>query len=162
MPKMLEGDVLDPEDEVVRLLKRELADVRRELEEERAAGSRKESQALAAIKALRKTFLPMYRTLQVVFGEIDAVVTEAESAGVSSSQPSDRIRNHWATWQQKFGHGSLSSRFIGALLEHGPLDSSQMRAAARMGTQSVYDTFNKLKKLALVEKTGSKYSLTQL
>lgn len=161
-PRMIEGEVEDPESEIVRLLERELAEVRRELAQERADASHREGQALRAVKELRRQLLPMYRAFQAVFGELDAVVSDAEDARETAPGAGDRVRSVWDSWIQKFGPGSTSGRFILALLDHGALSAKQMKVVAKMADQTVYDTARKLSGLGLLVKNGSKYSLKQL
>ncbi len=162
-PRLIEGHVEEPENEIVRLLERELAEVRRELAEVRAEASRKEGQALKAIQELQKVLRPVYRGLQLVFGEIEAVVGEvgAEPAAPQSG-PTDRVRRLWESWKVKLGAGSAAARFIDALLEHGELSTAQMKAAGKMGTNTVYRCATKLKGLGLLNDAHGRYSLRSL
>lgn len=159
MPRMIEGDVLEPEDEVIRLLKRELAEVRRELDEGRANASHKEGQALAAVKALRKVFQPMYRTLQMVFGEIDAVVADAD--GAFTDVPS-AARSVWDSWIQKLGVSTAPARLIQALLQHQALNVPQIKVAIKVGDNTAYSAIKRLTGLGLLDKSGGRYSLKKL
>jgi len=157
--RLLEGAtdaevVTDPNDEI-EALQQDNADLRRELS--RAIQAKRASEQ--GLSALRKQLTPLYRALQAVFGELDA-------AGVDDSGPANnatpRVSAVWESWKQKLGTNTAPARVIDALLGHGELNVAQLKVAAKMANQTVYDAIHRLNKLGLINKNGGRFSLKQL
>jgi hypothetical protein len=167
---LLEGDVIqvpDAKDTRIAELERENRQLRRDLKDAEEHGRDELEDATRALAALRRQLQPLYRALQGVFGELDAVdlpdagpgdAPQARAAGAGDS----RVSAVWESWRQKLGAGSAAARMITALEEHGELSVAQMKVAGKMASQTVYDAASKLSKLGLINKNGGKYSLKQL
>jgi len=162
-PLMLEGKVIDPLEERLRdmarlrelerendRLRTENAKLRLDVEEAMRAGIR-------AVSNLRKTLTPLYSSLQVLFGEMEAV---AGSETASEPRIGERQSKVWESWKQKLG--GMSARFIQALLDHGEMNAAQLRVAMQCRQQTVYETASKMNKLGLINKNGGRYSLKEL
>jgi hypothetical protein len=65
----------------------------------------------------------------------------------------------WKAWQDKLGQGTAPARVIGAILDHGPLNRSQLRQAAEMGWSTLDAATARLKNLSLIEKVGDRWNL---
>ena len=65
----------------------------------------------------------------------------------------------WKAWQDKLGQGTAPARVIGAILDHGPLNRSQLRQAAEMGWSTLDAATARLKNLSLIEKIGDRWNL---
>lgn len=158
MPHLLEGEVLTgPSSEELERLQDENDDLRRELREAKAEVERATRHAAHAVSALRRQLAPLYKALQMVFGELETIQTEGED------RP-DPLRNKsaaiWESWKQKMP--GMAATFITILLEHGEMNAAQLRVAARCGNQTVYDTIHRLNKVGLIVKNGGRFSLRQL
>lgn len=156
----------------------ELRAENRRLRTDLAAAQNAEAQALRAgrqaqesIRMLRQQLGPLYKALQAVFGEIEAAgvpegpqtLTEAAAQGRPYPVGQDiRVVAVWESWKQKLGPTSSAARVIDALLVHGEMNVAQLKVAAKMATQTVYDAASKLNRLGLINKNGGRYSLKKL
>ena len=152
--KMLSGEVEDGRDVVIADLHEEVQRLRGELSIAKADVARATRDTGRAIGELRRQLLPLYRALQAVFGEMDAVGFEVEEGAKPGSRVEARVRALWDSWQEKLGRGSAPSRMIDALLTHGEMNVAQIKVAAKMATQTVYDAASKLNRLGLITKNG--------
>lgn len=157
--KLIDGHVEDERDRQIADLHDEIRSMSAELENARreALNARRESNR--AVGELRRQLHPLYRALQAVFGEIDAA---GGDEGPSGSAPDGRVAAVWESWKVKLGSNSAPARIIDALLQHGQLNVAQIKVAAKMATQTVYDATSKLNRLGLINKSGGRYSLKQL
>lgn len=134
----------------VRDLQAQLRDTKREL-------MQRERETAHALGALRKQLSPLYRALQAVFGELDAVGIE-DSPGAAPN-PS-RTSAVWESWKSRFP--GRPAQVIDALLLHGALNQTQIALAVGMTRNNVPQLIFKLNKAGLIDKNGDKYSLKQL
>jgi len=65
----------------------------------------------------------------------------------------------WEAWKQKLGAGTAPARIIDAILNHGPLNRTQLRAASEAGWSTLDAATGRLKNLGLIEKVGDKWNL---
>lgn len=140
---------LDELRDEVRQLKRDLSSARGEV----TAAKR---DAARAMGALRKVLAPLYRALQMVFGELDTIgVDEADS--VSATPKTSAV---WEAWKSKLP--PACGRIIDALLLHGDLNGGQILVACQMGPNTMYPAIRKMKEVGILNKNGSLFSLKKL
>jgi len=109
-----------------------------------------------AVQALRRQLMPMYRALQALFGELDAVAPE----GIPEAG-NPKVAAVWQSWITKLP--GKRAEIIKALLEHGEMTVAQLRVATHSGTQTIYENVSKLRALGLIVNTGQgRYSLKSL
>jgi len=155
-PLMLEGQVMpDPVDDRVARLEEENQELKHELLRLQQQVLAAKSEAARSVAKLRQTLKPLYDSMRLLFGEMDAIGGGEETPAVGS-----REQRVWESWKAKLG--GMSAKFIDALLMHGELSVAQLRVAMQCRQQTVYDTASKLGKLGLLTKNGNKYSLKKL
>jgi hypothetical protein len=138
----------DERDAEIRRLRRSW----RETQEELAKVRRDSTRALAE---LRRQLGPLYRALQGVFGELDAV-------GPSDAAPhlDSRRQAVWENWKSKL-HG-YPARIIDALLLHGEMNTSQLAIAVGCHKQRISEGISRLHKAGLINKNAGRFSLKEL
>jgi hypothetical protein len=153
-PLLNQGPEL-PDDSV--RLRREIAGLEKELQEakDQAALAKKEaSEAVNAIRALRKQLEPMYTAFRMVFGEISRVESDKDTAPELQTQP-----DVWQSRIQKVGPGE--GRILQTLLDGGEMTFSQIRSAAKTHG-STHHFMSVLLNRNWVQKTGhGSYALKQ-
>ncbi len=165
---LLEGEVLPGVDDVeIERLEKKVRDLQRDLDDARREARRAREDADRALGALRKQLSPLYRALQMVFGELDAAGVgdrdDPPAGAPHGAAGTDKLRTLWQSWIEKFGAGSIQGRIILAMLDHGPMTTEQLRVAAKIGTSSAFEGIKRLKKLGLVDKNhNGKYALKEL
>jgi hypothetical protein len=144
-----------------RELERENAQLRDELEIARSEAEAGKRQA-RAVANLRKQLGPLYRALQMVFGEIEAVSSDEPTATASAPQaaPSDRVAKIWESWKARFP--GKAAAIIDALLLQPGMNQSQLAIAVGCHRASVPDLVYKLNKAGLLRKEGNNYFLKNL
>lgn len=152
--RLLEGQV-DPEDvgelhEEIRELKTELAAARLE-----AAHAKRE--AGRALSNLRHQLSPLYKALQMVFGELDAAGIEN---GAMPATPNTRTSAVWESWKSRMPGGP--AKIIDALLLHSEMNTQQLAIATGVHRNSIPAMIWKLNKAGLLNKSGGRFSLKQL
>lgn len=65
----------------------------------------------------------------------------------------------WEAWKQKLGSTTAAARVIQAILDHGPLNRSQLRQATKSGWSTLDEATARLKNLQLIEKLGDRWNL---
>jgi len=167
------GDIIDaevdPRNDKIDSLERQVAKLRGELSDVRHELTRVREDSNRALTALRQQLSPLYRALQRVFGELDdAGVPEvggpSAAASASSSPgtatPDARVTAVWESWKSRLS--PACGKVIDALLLHGELNSVQIKVAARLGTSTVSECITRLNKASLLDKNGGKFSLKAL
>ena len=150
----MSGDlqVYDPRDEEIATLKEEIERLHDQLAQASREVTKARTEATRSFSALRKTLNPLYRALQMVFGELDTAGVADEADGRSSgSDP------YWAEWKQRLGPSC--AKVIDALLLGGEMSVEAIRIAAKMGQQTVYDSTSKMGRAGILSKNGGKFSL---
>ena len=158
--RLIEGQVEDVRDRRIRDLEAQVDLLQRLVVEAQDETRQYRANTDDAFARLRQQLSPLYRALQGVFGELDAAGVD-EPAGQSSPVKA-RAAAVWESWQQKLGASSAPARVIEALLAHGELNVAQLKVAAKMATQTVYDATSKLNRLGLITKNGGRISLKAL
>lgn len=156
--KLIEGaiDVEPVDDSYEQELREERDALREELRRVRADLAEARRGTAHALGALRKQLNPLYRALQSVFGELDAV-------GLDDSQPAampSRTSAVWENWKSRMP--GRPAQIIDALLLHGAMNSTQIAIAIGIHRNNVPPLIFKLNKAGLIDKNGTKYSLKQL
>jgi len=137
--RLLNGEVEYMEDrgpDVVAKLQEEIAEYQKQVHE--------------AINRLAGQLATIRQGLRMAGGD---EVTTVPLGGAPQFDPK------WAAWQQKLGASTAPSRVIAAILEHGPLNRSQLRQAAEMGWSTLDAATARLKNLSLIEKIGDRWNL---
>ena len=109
----------------------------------------------AGVKDLRDLLWPLYRSLRLVFGEMDEM-------GIRDSVPpgtAPQFDKKWEAWKEKLGSTTAAARIIQAILDHGPLNRSQLRQATKSGWSTLDEASARLKNLQLIEKVGDRWNL---
>lgn len=157
--RLIEGNVMEEPDPLgaeVLALNQELSNLQRELYEARQEAAHAKRQAAIALAALRKQLSPLYRALQQVFGELDAVGVDE----TAQEMPNSRMTQVWASWKQRLGEGP--AKIIDALLLHGEMNTQQLSIATGYHRTSITAMIFKLNKAGLLNKNGGRFALKQL
>lgn len=158
--RLLEGAaevVSDPNDEI-ESLHQEISDLRRELSAARREAQDAKRETAHALGALRKQLSPLYRALQLVFGELDAAgIDDTASSPVSGNSRTAAV---WQAWKDRIG--GQPAKLIDAFLLHGEMTSGQIAIAIGIDPKNVAQVVHKLNKASLIQKNGNKFSLKQL
>lgn len=158
----------DPREEVLQQLSREKIKLEGELSAERQRrrnaesdmedAQREKAAVMEGVQRLRASLTPLYDSLKLLFGDMEAMGVEESpaAAGVSS------IKNSavWESWKQKLG--GLTAKAIDALLVHGEMSANQLRIHLQCRQNTAYDVISKLNKAGVVNKNGGKVSLKSL
>lgn len=158
--RLIEGQITDVADEPdeaeifrlrdkIRMLESSLAVARMETE-------RAKRESSSAVGSLRKQLSPLYRALQQIFGELDAVGVDE----TAQEMPNSRMTQVWASWKQRLGEGP--AKIIDALLLHGDMNTQQLAIATGYHRTSIPALIFKLNKAGLLNKNGGRFSLKQL
>lgn len=145
------GDSNDLRQQIVRL-EDELGASRRELTKAKAelnAGKQ-------ALEDIRNQLHPLYRSLRLLFGDIESVIGNTPINGSPSAPQFDP---KWDAWKQKLGSGTAPARVIDALLTHGPMTRTQLRQAGELGWSTLDAATSRLRNLSLIEKVGDRWQL---
>jgi hypothetical protein len=146
----------EPQRDDCELLRRKIQRLEDDLQNAReaVADERKRSaNAFRSMAALKQNLQPFYRALQMIFGELEDV-----SEVMGGSAPASREK--WEIWKRKLP--GKPAEFIEALLEHGELNSAQLKSLTHSGTSTVPQIIYKLNSLGLLNKNGGKFSLKDL
>lgn len=148
------GHVFDDDNELADL-REEVQQLRSELRAARSEAARAKQDVGQAVAALRRQLTPLYRALQGVFGEMDAI-------GVEDATPATNSRTTavWEAWKSRIG--GQPAQLIDAFLLHGEMTSGQIAIAIGINPKNVAQVVHKLNKAGLIQKNGSKFSLKQL
>lgn len=153
---LLSGTVVDDRDRRIAYLEMQNAQLSEALRLER----NKVGAIEAGARELRRTTLPLYRALQKVHGDLDAMAISDDTSAPTAVMPAAKS-DAWSQWKQKLP--GWPAKIIDALLAHGELSTAQLVVAAQCSRkQTIYDTMSKLGRLGLVRSVGGKYSLTDL
>ncbi len=150
MPQPLLNGALYPAGPTVLELQEQVRQLRDELSRER----NRETQVESGVRELRRVLDPLYRALQMVYGEI----------GELGIQPGLDLHPAkaaaWENWKKKLG--GLPARFIDVLMIHGEMTQTQLRIAVGCAAGSVAGVVCTLNKAGLINKAGGKVSLKEL
>lgn len=118
---------------------------------------RQEKRKTAAIEAgvgeLRSILSPLYKALQMVFGEMDAMHVDSGASPAKNSAA-------WEQWKKRLG-GS-AARAIDALMVHGEMNQTQLRIILGCATRTVTNVVGALNQAKLIDKRDGKIRLKEL
>lgn len=161
-PMQLEGRVVEPGDaraEEFSRLRARVRDLSTEVEEWRGKYESLWDNTIkyeAALKALRRQLGPLYNSLQMVFGDLDAVISEEPPAVFGGATPSAPSPDRYEQWKRKLGGKTADA--ITALQSHS-MTRGQVRIALASGWTTVDASLKKLRDLGLIEKVDGKFRL---
>lgn len=165
--RLIEGEVVpqgDPELERLQAANRQL---RRDLDDAKIEARRAREDADRALSALRRQLSPLYRALQMVFGELDAAgvadavpVSTTGAAAAAAAVGDPRVQAVWEKWKSHLP--GYPARIIDALLIHGEMNTSQLAIAAGCKRQRISEGIVRLNKAGLINKNAGRFSLKQL
>lgn len=153
--RLLEGQVTELDDDEIVELRHQIKELQTDLAHSRSQTRAAQHEAVRAVSALRKELSPLYRSLQAVFGEIDAVIGDEEPA--SSSPRSSAV---WENWKSKMR--GQAAEIIDALLLHKEMTAQQIAIAIGIHKKNLPQLIYKLNKAGLINKNGDRYSLKAL
>jgi hypothetical protein len=150
--------ILPPPRDRVTELQRENDSLKTQIRELNIALTREQEQRMtieSGALSLRSALSPLYRALQHVFGDLDAMGIQGTQAAAAPQH-----KAVWENWKQKLG--GLPARAIDALLLHGAMNRTQLRIQLGCANGSVTNVIVALNKAGLIDKNGSKVSLKEL
>jgi len=164
------GDIIDaevdPRDDRIDDLERQVARLRGELSDARHELTRVREDSNRALTALRQQLSPLYRALQRVFGELDAAgvadvapQASAPTAPASAATADSRTMAVWESWKSKLG---AAGKLIDALLVHGEMNTQQLAIATGLHRTTIPKHIYTLNKAGLLNKNGGRFSLKPL
>jgi hypothetical protein len=139
----LSGHV-DNRDQEIGTLRRQLSQLDEALRLER----NKTGQIEAGARELRRILSPLYRALQAVFGELDAMGIQDGAVTTDS---------RWDSAKQRMP--GKPAEFIDLLITHGAMNVTNFVTLAHCSKQTAYNVLSKLGQAGIVESNGGKYSL---
>jgi hypothetical protein len=149
-----------PDPEEINRIRREMRGLEQELRDAKDEATRAKqasSDAITAIRAMRKQLEPLFLSLKILFGEISRVDAEAVSTERGTSNPgilSSKME------MIKKSLGGRQSEFIDCLA-HGPMTIAQLVAATKCAKKTGYDVIYRLTRAGLIDKVGGNYSLKE-
>lgn len=160
--RLIEGAVEPDDDRDARIveLERTNRQLSRDLATARGETQRAKDESAAALSNLRRQLSPLYRALQMVFGELDAAGIGEASPSSTGTPNSDRTTAVWTSWKSKLGVGP--AKLIDALLLHGEMNTQQLAIACGMNRNTVPNYIHALNKAGLISKNGGRFSLKSL
>lgn len=159
--RLIEGQVEDVNDfERDDHLKAEIRELRGQLADARADANQARRDATRALSALRQQLAPLYRALQGVFGELDAVLVDDAPVAAASNGHDPRVAAVWDAWKSRLGDGP--AKVINALLLHGEMNTQQLAIACGASRRTIPAWIFRLKTAGLINKNGGRFSLKHL
>ncbi len=166
MTRLLEGAIMDAaetESAASYDLRQKLSQARDEIAKlhEKLTAARMETaaaqrEAIRAVYSLRKQLAPLYRSLQLVFGELDTIPDEHATVETGNSRQ-DTV---WDAWKDKLGVGA--GKVIDALRLHGEMNTQQLSIATGYHRNTVPQYISALNKAGLIVKNAGRFSLKRL
>lgn len=135
-----------------------LREKNRRLDEALRTERNKVGQSEAGVKELRRVLTPLYRALQTVFGEMDAM--GIEDAGSSTPNIANGDNPRWQSFKQAYP--GAPAQIIDALMVHREMGITQLAALLKIHYNTAQTALDKLAKAGAVTKDGTrngKYSL---
>lgn len=154
--RLIEGAVMADEDSELEALRDEVRRLNVDLSAARREASNARRDADRAMAELRRQLGPLYKAMQMVFGELDAAGIE-DSSGPAPSNA--RVSAVWDSWKSRVGS---SAKVIDALLLHGEMNTGQLAVATGFHRTTIPAHVFKLNKLGLLNKNAGRFSLKKL
>lgn len=118
---------------------------------------------LANVKrdVVRDSVIALLNIMHAAMREIASGKFDLDTAplAVAGAPIAPQFDQKWEAWKQKLGAGEAPARVIDALLNHGPLNRTQLREAAGTAWSTLDAATARLKNLGLIEKIGDKWHL---
>jgi hypothetical protein len=156
IPLLITGEVMDDRDTTIRQLQdtnrmqvEEIRELRDEIIKLRSDNSR-------AIAALRKTLTPLHRSLQQLFGEMDAI--DGGNTQAASASGSDNSK--WDFWKRRYP-GRIAEAIDILMLQ--PMNTKQLSHALKCDPRTLTSkVIYPMNQSGLLNKSGGVFSLKQL
>lgn len=148
--KLLPGEVIDPLADELDRLRNDLDQCRNaftEMRQERDQYKSERDAMIQAVSGLRRLLAP-------IWGEVQGM------SAMEMFEPAPQRSNSRFDAAKKRMPGK-AAELIDLLLEHGPLTVTNIKALAKWGNSSVYDTCSKLMRAGIVVNNGGKYTLKE-
>lgn len=149
-PLMLSGEVMDPQTDRILELEAENESLRAELGIAQRQVLEAKKEAARAVAKLRQVLTPLYQSMRLLFGEMDAIGGEDE-------QPLRAKDARWESWKQRMP--GRPAEMIDLLLLHGSMSVKNLMAAMHCGKDAVYQAASKLGQAGVIVNAGGRYSL---
>ena len=147
----LEGHVVDTHEDELFRLRQQLQRLDEALRLERIKNGALES----SVRDVRDILTPLYRSLRLLFGEIDGMNLGDSTANMQSESPK------WEAIKRRLRPKAAEA--IDILMTHGAMNTSQLAAALHMNRSNVTGrVVYELNRLGLLVKNGREFSLKQL
>lgn len=150
---VVRGEIVDPRDEEITALEGEVKRLRRELAIANGEIAKAKDDATRALGQLRKQLSPLYRSLQMVFGELAAAGVDDAPTSTTSSPHVSAV---WESWKSRMGS---AAKIIDALLLHREMNTQQLAIATGYHRTTIPAMIFKLNKAGLLNKNGGRFSL---
>jgi len=155
----MDVDFTDDRDERIADLEADVKNLQAEVQRAQAEAKSARREATRALSALRQQLTPLYRAMQMVFGELDAAgVDDAAPTGAAAQPP--RVSAIWEAWKARMPGGP--AKIIDALLLQPDLNTQQLAIAIGVHRNSIGQMIWKLNKAGLLQKNGNRFSLKAL
>lgn len=152
MSLLLNGEV-DTRNEEIEQLRGEVERLQDELEVARMAAKNAEKQASRAVAALRQQLTPLYRGLQLLFGEMDKFVPESNSPAENGSK--------WDSIKARLAPRLREA--IDLLQLQGQMKRTQLASALKMDySNCTKNVVGVLKSQGWIVESGGNISLKQI
>lgn len=113
---------------------------------------------LEGLGGVREILAPLYRSLRMLWGEMDTISPHDPPAGAARPKHADL----WKDWQRKLGEGTAAGKAIEVLLMHGKMKREALKVHLKCGNSTLTDAIYKLNRADLIVKDGSYISLKEL
>lgn len=160
-PRMIEGVVdrfanVDQRDKRITELELDIRRLTRERDDAQREADRAAEDTNRALSNLRLQLSPLFRALQMVFGELDAAgVADAVVDPLKSS--TQAVDGKWDEWKARLGPGC--AKVIDVLLLGGQMTVTAIATTGKMGKRQVYVATAKMGQVGILDRNGSKFSL---
>lgn len=147
----------DARDAEIERLKRQVKLLEREVSDAELDAKRAREDATRSMMALRQQLGPLYRALQMVFGELEAAGIADAAFPPESNGTSKPDKAKWDEWKSRLG--PACAEVIDALLLGGAMTVTALAVACKMGKMSVYRATAKMGQAGIITNSGGKFSL---
>lgn len=112
-------------------------------------------EAKRVLSPIRKTMEPLYNSLRVLFGQLDAAGVDVPS-GTTKGEPRKEV---WESWKSRLS--GKCPEIIDLLLIHGEMTHGQLQAAMKCHFNTVKNNISTMNKAGILMKNGGRFSLRQ-
>lgn len=154
MTLQLEGR-MDTSQQDIAALRKELADTKLRLAHAELEATHAKQEAGNSVGALRRILEPLYRALQAVFGEMEAIPIQDAPMGQSS-----QANAKWELWKKRFPNRGAA--LIDVLLIHEQMNTKQLSTALKCDPRTLAQLIFKLNQAGLIQKNGNMFALKEI